>query len=114
MKPHASPNRDRVSTEITTLPLIETVTPNDQDALAEALLEGNIGGAGIDVFYQEPADCTRPEYQLPNFIVTPHTSGQTDETVRRRCQVVIDNARRLAAGDQPLYTVDASMGLGKS
>ena len=86
----------------------------DQDALAEALLEGKIGGAGIDVFSEEPADCTRPEYQLPNCIVTPHTSGQTDETVRRRCQIVIDNARRLAAGDQPLYTVDASMGLGKS
>ena len=35
MEPHASPNRDHVSTEITTLPLIETVTPIDQDALAE-------------------------------------------------------------------------------
>ena len=86
----------------------------DEDALAEALLSGKIAGAGVDVFAEEPTDGSRPEYQLPNFIVTPHTSGQTDDTIRRRCQIAVDNARRLAEGEEPLHQVDSSMGLGKS
>ena len=85
----------------------------DEDALAEAILSGKIAGAGIDVFASEPADASRPEYQLPNFITTPHTSGQTDETIRRRCAIAVDNARRLAAGQELLYLIDAGMGLGK-
>lgn len=85
----------------------------DEDALADALLTGKIGGAGIDVFGQEPPDASRPEYHLPNIIVTPHTAGQTDDTVRRRCQIVVENVQRLAAGDYLLHQVDASAGLGK-
>lgn len=86
----------------------------DEDALAQAVLEGTIAGAGIDVFASEPADSDRPEYQLPNFIATPHISGQTNETVRRRCEIAVDNVRRLAEGNKPLYLIDASMKLGKS
>lgn len=85
----------------------------DEDALAEAVLNGTIAGAGIDVFSQEPADANRPEYQLPNFIVTPHTSGQTDDTIRRRCRIAIENARRLVSGQDLLCLIDPSMGLGK-
>ena len=73
----------------------------DEDALAEALLGGKIGGAGIDVFRQEPADCTRPEYQLANFIVTPHTSGPTDETVRCRCQHGVGKSSRGLISTRP-------------
>ena len=86
----------------------------DEDALAEAVISGKIGGAGIDVYAKEPADPNRPEYQLPNFIVTPHVSGQTDETVRRRCGIAVENAHRFSAGEELLHLIDASMGLGKS
>ena len=86
----------------------------DEDALAEAVTSGKIAGAGIDAFAKEPADATRPEYQLPNFIVTPHIAGQTDDTVRRRCQIVVENAHRVAVGEQPLYLVDAALGLGRA
>ena len=86
----------------------------DEDALAEAVLSGKIAGAGIDVFSTEPTDASRSEYQLPNFITTPHTSGQTDETVRRRCAIAVDNAHRLATGKELLHLIDTSMGLGKS
>ena len=58
-------------------------------------------------------DPERPEYGLRQMIVTPHISGQTDETVRQRCKIVVENVRRLLAGEEILYTVDASMGLGK-
>ena len=85
----------------------------DEDALAEAILSGKIAGAGIDVFASEPTDTSRPEYQLPNFVATPHTSGQTDDTIRRRCAIAVENARRLAAGEELLHLIDASMGLGK-
>ena len=85
----------------------------DEEALGAALLDGTIGGAGLDVYAEEPADPARPEYQLPNVVVTPHTSGQTDETVRRRCRIAIDNTRRLGAGEEILHTIDPSMGLGK-
>ena len=86
----------------------------DEDALADAVIRGQIGGAGIDVFAEDPSDCSRAEYQLPNFIATPHISGQTDETVRRRCAIVVENAKRLTTGEEPLHLIDASMGLGKS
>ena len=86
----------------------------DEDALAAAVISGKIGGAGIDVYAKEPADPDRPEYQLPNFIVTPHVSGQTDETVRRRCQIAVENAHRLAKGEDLHHLIDASMGLGKT
>lgn len=85
----------------------------DEEALAESVQNGKIGGAGIDVFSVEPVDPSRPEYQLPNFIVTPHTSGQTDETIRRRCAIAADNIRRLGQGEQLMHTVDAGMGFGK-
>lgn len=85
----------------------------DEEALGAALLDGTIAGAGIDVFATEPADPERPEYGLRQMIVTPHISGQTDETVRQRCAIVVENVRRLLAGEEILYTVDASMGLGK-
>jgi phosphoglycerate dehydrogenase-like enzyme len=85
----------------------------DEEALGAALLEGKIAGAGIDVFDVEPADPGRAEYHLPDVVVTPHISGQTDETIRQRCAIVVENARRMVEGEELLYTVDASQGLGK-
>ena len=61
----------------------------------------------------EPADPGRAEYHLPDVVVTPHISGQTDETIRQRCAIVVENARRMVEGEELLYTVDASQGLGK-
>lgn len=86
----------------------------DEDALAEAMIHRKIAGAGIDAFAKEPADADRPEYKLPNFIVAPHIAGQTNDTVRRRCQIAIENARRLAQGEELLYLVDTNLGLGRA
>lgn len=78
----------------------------DEAALAEALLSGRIGGAGLDAFGQEPPNPTLPVYQLPNVVVTPHTSGSTDGTARNRAVAAADNLDRLAQGLEPLYRVD--------
>ena len=47
----------------------------DEDALYEALLQGRIGGAGLDVFAAEPPDPTLPVYKLPNVYMTPTRRG---------------------------------------
>jgi len=78
----------------------------DEAALHAALLEGRIAGAGLDVFSEEPPDPTRPVYQLPNVVVTPHVSGGTDGTARKRAAVAAENLDRVAQGLEPLYRVD--------
>jgi phosphoglycerate dehydrogenase-like enzyme len=78
----------------------------DEDALLDALVKNRIGGAGLDVFGQEPLDLSSPLFSLPNVVATPHISGVTTGTSRRRAQCVADNIDRIAAGLEPLYRVD--------
>ena len=78
----------------------------DEAAMHEALLNGRIGGAGLDVFAQEPGDPTLPVYSLPNVVVTPHISGGTDGTARKRAAAAAENVDRIAQGLEPLYRVD--------
>lgn len=78
----------------------------DEEALYEALLEGRIGGAGLDVFEREPPDPTLPVYQLPNVVVTPHTGGITDGTSRKRAACTVENIDRIAQHLEPLYRID--------
>ena len=78
----------------------------DEAALETALVEGRIGGAGLDAFSQEPPDMTSPIFGLPNVIATPHISGTTDGTSRKRAQASAENVDRVAAGLEPLYRVD--------
>ena len=70
------------------------------------LLNGRIAGAGLDVFGQEPPDPKLPVYQLPNVVVTPHVSGGTDGTARKRAAAAAENTDRIAQGLEPLYRVD--------
>ena len=78
----------------------------DEAALEAALVEGRIGGAGLDAFSREPPDVMSPIFGLPNVIATPHISGTTDGTSRRRAQAAAENVDRVAAGLEPLYRVD--------
>ncbi|WP_455647787.1 hydroxyacid dehydrogenase [Lonepinella koalarum] len=51
----------------------------DEAALTQALQQGKIHSAGLDVFATEPVDISAPLFQLDNVIVSPHMAGQTKE-----------------------------------
>lgn len=83
----------------------------DEAALFEALQTRRIGGAVIDTWYVYPsADTPSPHpgrlpfHTLDNCTLTPHMSGWTHGTIRRRQETMVDNIRRLARG-QPLVNV---------
>ncbi|MCP2164978.1 2-hydroxyacid dehydrogenase [Goodfellowiella coeruleoviolacea] len=77
----------------------------DQDALAEALAAGRLGGAGIDVFDPEPPPADLALLRAPNVVLSPHAAGVTRETVLRIAAAALDNVRRVAAGQPPLDVV---------
>ena len=78
----------------------------DEEAMYGALLQGRLGGAGLDVFAHEPPNPTLPVYQLPNVMVTPHIAGVTDGTARKRAAASAENVDRIAQGLPPLYRCD--------
>lgn len=77
----------------------------DEEALAEALGQGTIAGAGLDVFGGEPLDPRHPLRRCPNVLMTPHTAGQTREAMERMVATMLDNVHRVAMGEEPLYRV---------
>lgn len=72
----------------------------DEAALIEALREGRIAGAGLDVFEQEPLPADSPLWTLPNVLITPHTSGITPHYFRRAAALFAENLRRYLAGER--------------
>ena len=76
----------------------------DEVALVEALREGGIAAAGLDVFAEEPVDPANPLLTLDNVVVTPHVTWYTVDTMRRYLTAAIDNCRRLRDG-RPLVNV---------
>jgi phosphoglycerate dehydrogenase-like enzyme len=78
----------------------------DELALAQALEQGTIAGAGIDVFAEEPLDPRHPLRRCPNVLLTPHTAGQTREAMERMIGMMLDNIRRVERGDEPKYRVN--------
>ena len=91
----------------------------DQWALYHALRDGRLAGAAVDVWYhypdsdspQLPADA--PLHELPNIIITPHTSGYTEGTMRHRWAAIAENIRRLTTGE-PLANVVWPKGQGQA
>jgi D-2-hydroxyacid dehydrogenase (NADP+) len=70
----------------------------DEEALIDALRSGHLGGAGLDVFATEPLPADSPLWDLPNVIVTPHSSGASERSYERATDIFIDNLARLASG----------------
>jgi phosphoglycerate dehydrogenase-like enzyme len=82
----------------------------DDRALLNALRDGQIGGAVLDTFRDEPLPPTSPFYDLPNVIVTPHTSWSSGRVLDRSVELFCENLRRYAWGEPLLNVVDPSAG----
>jgi phosphoglycerate dehydrogenase-like enzyme len=73
----------------------------DQEALIAALQDGTIAGAGLDVTDPEPLPADSPLWDLPNVLMTAHTSGATPRHWERGLALISENVRRFLA-DEPL------------
>jgi phosphoglycerate dehydrogenase-like enzyme len=74
----------------------------DRNALEEALASGQIRGAGLDVFWEEPPDPGDPIFRY-NVLSTPHIAGSTDISLRGIVEVVAENIRRLEKNLVPYH-----------
>lgn len=70
-------------------------------ALHRALVDGEIWGAGLDVFEQEPVDPDNPILKLDNVVVAPHVAGKSYESYPRRVRFAFENMLRVWNGGAP-------------
>lgn len=82
----------------------------DQEALIEALREGTIAGAGLDVFDPEPLPADSPLWDLENVLMTTHYSGIHPRYGERLWSIFLDNLERYVAGKQLRNVVDTGLG----
>ena len=73
----------------------------DETALTRALQEGQIQGAGIDVFEEEPISPDNPLCKLENVILTPHALGITDEAHSNMWEMIIEQISQIMSGKMP-------------
>ena len=78
--------------------------------LVAALRDGTLAGAGLDVVDPEPLPSSHPLWTMPNVIITPHSSSDSDVDEESRWLVVRENLRRYVAGERMLSVVDPSRG----
>jgi len=75
------------------------------DDLADAIESGVIGGAGMDVYDEEPLPSDHKLWGLPNVLMTPHVAVRDAENLPdRRFQIILDNARKFL-NDEPLNNI---------
>ncbi|KQT09577.1 C-terminal binding protein [Ramlibacter sp. Leaf400] len=75
----------------------------DLDALCDALREGRLLGAGLDVFEQEPPDPRHPVFSLDNLVVSHHIGWYSEESVRDLQRKAAQEAVRVLRGEPPLH-----------
>ena len=82
----------------------------DHGALVKALDSRRLAGAGLDVTDPEPLPKGHPLWKFPNVVITPHTSGGSDNLQKRTDDLVRENIRRFGAGIPLLNVVDKKAG----
>lgn len=73
----------------------------DQQALTEALVARRIGGAGLDVFTEEPVSVQDPLLKLDNIVVLPHIGSATTATRGKMARIAAENLVAALAGNRP-------------
>jgi phosphoglycerate dehydrogenase-like enzyme len=72
----------------------------DEDALVDALRDGRLRGAALDVFAQEPLRSGSPLWDLENVVLSPHTAALSRHENERIVELFADNLRRYLAGEE--------------
>jgi phosphoglycerate dehydrogenase-like enzyme len=80
----------------------------NETALCNALLDGAIAGAALDVFEQEPLPTTSPLIGLGNVILTPHISAGTRDAMATKMKAIFENIARFYRGEPLKNAVDYS------
>jgi phosphoglycerate dehydrogenase-like enzyme len=75
-----------------------------EDALRQALQNGKLAGAALDVFTEEPLPAESPLWDTPNLILSPHIAGDSPDYDRRAAELFAENLRRFL-GDRPLVNL---------
>ena len=104
-------NKDAISKMKRSAYIINTARGGviDEDALADALINGKIAGAGIDVLTTEPMREDHPYFGLPNCIITPHVAWASIEARTRLMDMVYDNLAAFIKGT-PINNVASAKG----
>ena len=79
----------------------------DRDALVEALRDGRLAGAGLDVFHEEPLGPDDALLALPNVVLTPHNAGMTREVIDVGLRRAVENIADFLRG-APVNVVNPS------
>ena len=82
----------------------------DEDALADALDAGQLGGAIIDVTQDEPLPNAHRFWSTPNLLLTQHTGGGTADEIDRKIDHFLDNLDRYRRGEPLLHQIDFTRG----
>lgn len=78
----------------------------NEPALIQALRDGHLAGAALDVFATEPLPANSPLWKLPNVLISPHTAALSTRENERIVQLFTENLRRFRAGQELLSRVD--------
>jgi phosphoglycerate dehydrogenase-like enzyme len=82
----------------------------DENALVDALKQGKIAGAGLDVFEEEPLPQSSELWNLDNVIITPHIGGAMPDYYRKVGEVFKNNLERFLQGERLKNLVDKKLG----
>lgn len=74
--------------------------------LTDALREGMIGGAALDVCNPEPLPADHPLWRMSNVIITPHVAAASPRIAERHLETLLENVRRFANGEPPATQVN--------
>ncbi len=81
-----------------------------QDAMLEALRAGQLGGAALDVFEEEPLPAESPLWQTPNVFISPHCCDASPQSLERGLGLFLDNVGRFLNGEPLENVVDREAG----
>lgn len=82
----------------------------DEQALVDALENGQIAGAGLDVAPREPLPPESPLWSMPHVVMSPHTAGASQFRAERNLNRFCENLVRLRAGDPLQGLIDKRLG----